>query len=114
MIKSSKLQIPNTGETPNSKLHSTPANNTIKRVNEVTLTQSGIGLPHSRTLSRFLARQSIREVLECGSPMPLSTEIAQPDGNIRSLTAANVPFTLGFGICCFEFLWSLVFGIRSF
>jgi hypothetical protein len=41
------------------------------------LTQSGTGLPHSKTLSRFLSLQSIREVLECGSPMPLSTETVQ-------------------------------------
>jgi len=34
--------------------------------------QSGMGLPHSKTPARFLACHSVREVLECGSPMPLS------------------------------------------
>jgi hypothetical protein len=33
--------------------------------------ESGIGLPHSKTLSRQIAALSFREVLECGSPMPL-------------------------------------------
>jgi hypothetical protein len=33
--------------------------------------ESGIGLPHSKTLARFRARLLLREVLECGSPMPL-------------------------------------------
>jgi hypothetical protein len=34
--------------------------------------QSGMGLPHSKTLSRWIARECFREVLECVSPMPLS------------------------------------------
>jgi len=34
--------------------------------------QSGMGLPHSKTLARRIVRRSFREVLECGSPMPLS------------------------------------------
>ena len=33
--------------------------------------QSGIGLPHSTTLTRGIASHSFREVVECGSPMPL-------------------------------------------
>jgi hypothetical protein len=33
--------------------------------------ESGIGLPHSKTLSRQMARPSLREILECGNPMPL-------------------------------------------
>ena len=33
--------------------------------------ESGIGLPHSKTLPRWTAGYSFREVLECGSPMPL-------------------------------------------
>ena len=33
--------------------------------------ESGIGLPHSKTLPRPIASCSFREVLECGSPMPL-------------------------------------------
>jgi hypothetical protein len=32
-----------------------------------------MGLPHSKTLSRRRAGNSFREVLECGSPMPLSS-----------------------------------------
>ena len=31
-----------------------------------------MGLPRSTTLSRPIARHSFREVVECGSPMPLS------------------------------------------
>ena len=34
--------------------------------------QSGIGLPHSTTLARLRACYFFREVVECGSPMPLS------------------------------------------
>jgi len=34
--------------------------------------QSGRGQPHSKTLSRRIARCSFREVLECGCPLPLS------------------------------------------
>jgi hypothetical protein len=33
--------------------------------------ESGIGLPHSKTLTRIPKRHELREVLECGSPMPL-------------------------------------------
>jgi hypothetical protein len=33
--------------------------------------ESGIGPPHSKTLSRPIAALSFREVLECGGPMPL-------------------------------------------
>jgi hypothetical protein len=33
--------------------------------------ESGMGLPYSKTLPRRIARHSFREVLECGSPMPL-------------------------------------------
>jgi hypothetical protein len=33
--------------------------------------QSGMGLPHSTTLARIQARYSFREVVECGSPIPL-------------------------------------------
>jgi len=32
--------------------------------------ESGMGLPHSKTLARSKARRNFREVLECGSPMP--------------------------------------------
>jgi len=34
--------------------------------------QSGRGQPHSKTLARCLAHYSVREVLECGCPLPLS------------------------------------------
>src|SRR6266850_5467967 len=33
--------------------------------------ESGRGQPHSKTLSRWIARYSFREVLECGCPLPL-------------------------------------------
>jgi hypothetical protein len=33
--------------------------------------ESGRGQPHSKTLSRRIARHSFREVLECGCPLPL-------------------------------------------
>jgi hypothetical protein len=33
--------------------------------------QSGREQPHSKTLSRQIARCSFREVLECGCPLPL-------------------------------------------
>ena len=33
--------------------------------------ESGRGQPHSKTLSRRIARPSFREVLECGCPLPL-------------------------------------------
>jgi hypothetical protein len=36
------------------------------------LRKSGIGLPHSTTLAHITACHSFREVVECGSPMPLS------------------------------------------
>jgi hypothetical protein len=38
--------------------------------------ESGIGLPHSTTLARLIARQSFRKVLECGCPLPLFLEIS--------------------------------------
>ena len=34
-----------------------------------------MGLPHSMTLARFLIVYCFRQVLECGSPMPLSYSI---------------------------------------
>ena len=39
--------------------------------------ESGRGLPHSKTLPRFLARCSFRKVLECGCPLPLWLASAQ-------------------------------------
>jgi beta-galactosidase len=36
--------------------------------------ESGIGLPHSRTLARSRERNYLRKVVECGSPMPLFRE----------------------------------------
>jgi hypothetical protein len=31
-----------------------------------------MGLPHSKTLARSIGRHYVRQVVECGSPMPLS------------------------------------------
>src|ERR1051325_8563310 len=42
------------------------------RVTSGRLIQSGRGLPHSKTLARYLAPSKSRQVLECGSPLPLS------------------------------------------
>jgi hypothetical protein len=39
---------------------------------ELFLRKSGTGLPHSTTLARITACHSFREVVGCGSPMPLS------------------------------------------
>src|SRR6266581_261454 len=71
--------------------------------------QSGRGQPHSKTLSRGVARHFFREVLECGCPLPLfllatallspkavaSTVVAwgetsRPSGSPPSMTT-NVP-----------------------
>ena len=40
--------------------------------------ESGIGLPHSKTLARIQAGPFVREVLECGSPMPLLPKLHRP------------------------------------
>src|SRR5947209_5640774 len=46
--------------------------------------QSGRGQPHSKTLSRPIARCSVREVLECGCPLPLSVLTpAQPHYSVH-------------------------------
>jgi hypothetical protein len=42
-----------------------------KEKNASAINESGMGLPHSKTLSRRIAHHFFREVLECGSPMPL-------------------------------------------
>jgi hypothetical protein len=39
------------------------------------LAQSGTGLPHSKTLPRPPGPSCFRQVLECGSPVPLSLEL---------------------------------------
>jgi hypothetical protein len=39
--------------------------------------QSGTGLPHSKTLARFSKCNWFRQVLECGSPVPLSAPTEQ-------------------------------------
>src|SRR5205085_7230566 len=39
-----------------------------------TSVQSGIGLPHSKTLREIEEPQNLRQVLECDSPMPLLLE----------------------------------------
>jgi hypothetical protein len=51
-------------------------------------TESGIGLPHSKTLSRQRARHLFREVLECGCPLPLSL-LASASLRRRLLTKLN-------------------------
>jgi hypothetical protein len=33
--------------------------------------ESGMGLPYSKTLARVKAGHVVREVMDCGSPMPL-------------------------------------------
>jgi hypothetical protein len=33
--------------------------------------ESGIGLPHSKTLARCFGSKYLRQVVVCGSPMPL-------------------------------------------
>jgi len=38
----------------------------------IRLRKSGRGQPHSKTLARLSTHLFIREVVECGSPMPLS------------------------------------------
>ena len=40
--------------------------------------ESGRGLPQSKTLTRFPVRVNARSVLECGSPLPLSSPPPQP------------------------------------
>jgi len=62
--------------------------------------QSGIGLPHSRTLREIEEPQQFRQGLECGSPMPLSLEAdkraqylesSQPDLLLRSQMVPPLP-----------------------
>src|SRR5882762_11711972 len=51
------------------------ANATIGRTGS--WSESGRGQPHSKTLSRWFARRSVREVLECGCPLPLYSRASQ-------------------------------------
>jgi hypothetical protein len=53
--------------------------------------KSGIRLPHSKTLARRIERDSFGEVLECGSPMPLSLLSSAPTAQFPGL----VPLYLG-------------------
>jgi len=55
--------------------------------------ESGMGLPHSKTLSRRIARHSLREVLECGCPLPLWAPFV--GGRNSSKTASPPPRYLG-------------------
>ena len=50
--------------------------------------ETGIGLPHSKTRSRTQKRTKLRQVLECGSPLPLSN-------------FTRVLILSGTGSCCF-------------
>jgi len=68
--------------------------------------QSGIGLPHSKTLREPEEPQNLRQVLECGSPMPLSFEAdkraqhlksSQPSLLLRSLMVPPLPKGEGWG-----------------
>jgi hypothetical protein len=36
--------------------------------------KSGRGQPHSKTLPRLMERKILRQVLECGCPLPLSSK----------------------------------------
>jgi hypothetical protein len=73
--------------------------------------KSGEGLPHSKTLARLRARYSYREVVECGSPMPLlrldsGIRSAQPSvhgGGLR-LSSFGLRHSFGFRASDFEFL----------
>jgi hypothetical protein len=40
------------------------------------LLESDRGEPHSKTLSRRIARNSFREVLKCGCPLPLFLQLS--------------------------------------
>jgi hypothetical protein len=57
--------------------------------------ESGIGLPHSKTLARFRACLLLREVLECGSPMPLFERLRFAD-DIQSHPQTPPVFLLRF------------------
>jgi hypothetical protein len=56
--------------------------------------QSGRGQPHSKTLSRRIARYGVREALECGCPLPL----------LLPVFTSTVPFV---GLCAAPF-WSFL------
>jgi hypothetical protein len=58
--------------------------------------KSGIGLPHSKTLARISAGHFVREVVECGSPMPLSLTSLRNDRQFwsRSLFPLRLPAAL--------------------
>jgi hypothetical protein len=44
--------------------------------------QSGRGLPHSKTLREVLTPWKVRQLLECGSPLPLFHRIRTPQFHI--------------------------------
>jgi hypothetical protein len=60
--------------------------------------ESGIGLPHSKTLARFRTRLLLREVLECGSPMPLFMRV-QVAHHIQSCRGHDSDVTIRLHIC---------------
>jgi sugar lactone lactonase YvrE len=49
--------------------------------------ESGIGLPHSKTLARILEHGSVRKGLECGCPLPLFLSLAVGLGSAAMLQA---------------------------
>jgi hypothetical protein len=68
--------------------------------------ESGMGLPHSTTLARLLACWFFREVVECGSPMPLS----RLDCAIRSIQPSV--HRGGFRLSSFGFRHSFEFHLQ--
>jgi hypothetical protein len=61
--------------------------------------ESGRGQPHSKTLARRIARDSFREVLECGCPLPLLKVCSAPVQQSARKMFALFPspgFSIGF------------------
>jgi hypothetical protein len=77
--------------------------------------ESGIGLPHSTTLAPVRACYSFREVVECGSPMPLSRldfGIRSTQPSIRRQPARS--FCKGLRLSSFDFRYCFEFRISIF
>ena len=52
-------------------------NQRSKLSNWVSSHESGRGLPQSMTLTRYFSAVGMRQLLECGSPLPLSLQLQQ-------------------------------------